>query len=115
MERLVVITTPELESGYRLAGVTTLPAASPAEAAAAVEGLLATGSERGVLAVHEPFFNAFEESLRKNLERNAAPLAVPVPAGTGEAAFEERRTRLRRMLWQAVGYEITFEAEGVGA
>jgi len=32
MGRLIVLTTPELEPGYRLAGVATQPLASPGEA-----------------------------------------------------------------------------------
>ena len=35
--------------------------------------------------------------------------SVPGPAGEAPAAAGGRRARLLRMLWQAVGYELTFE------
>jgi hypothetical protein len=38
-----------------------------------------------------------------------SPLVVALPAGDESEAEGERRARLLRMLWQAVGFEITFD------
>ncbi len=110
MSRLLVLTTPELAPGYRLAGASALDVSSPEEASARLEELLL--HERGVVAVHEPYFHALDRTLRTRLDALRAPLVVPLPAGTSAEGAGERRDRLLQMLWQAVGYEITFDSEG---
>lgn len=110
MSRLLVVTTPELALGYRLAGAGTLAVGSPEEAGDAIGALLA--EEEGVIAVHEPFFRELDPRFRLRLDALQRPLVVPLPAGGAEEGGAERRERLAQMLWQAVGYEITFESEG---
>lgn len=110
MTRLIVLTTPELATGYRLAGASALEVSSPEEASALLEELLP--HERGVVAVHEPYFHALDQTLRTRLDALRAPLVVPLPAGASAEDARERRQRLLQMLWQAVGYEITFDSEG---
>lgn len=110
MTRLVVLTSPELAPGYRLAGVSTLAVGSSGETEATIEQLIA--EEEGVIAVHEPYFHALDPRFRLRLDALRRPLVVPLPAGSGEASGAERRDRLAQMLWQAVGYEITFESDG---
>ena len=109
MSRLIVLTTPELAVGYRLAGVATVEVASPAEAEAQLEELL--DSENGVIAIHAPYFHALGRTLRRRLDALRTPLVVPLPAGLTDDQAEARRERLLRMLRQAVGYEITFGDE----
>jgi vacuolar-type H+-ATPase subunit F/Vma7 len=106
--RLIVLTTPELDPGYRLAGVATRTVASAAETELALEQLLAAGAD-DVIAVHEPFFHELDRSLRRRIDTLAAPLVVALPAGRDADVEAERRARLLRLLWQAVGYEMTFE------
>jgi vacuolar-type H+-ATPase subunit F/Vma7 len=109
VSRLLVLTTRELAAGYRLAGVTVLEVASSAEAATQLEELL--DQEDGVIAVHAPFFHEFARPLRQRLDARLTPLVVPLPAGMTDDQAGDRRTRLLRMLRQAVGYEITFGDE----
>jgi vacuolar-type H+-ATPase subunit F/Vma7 len=109
MSRLLVLTTRELAAGYRLAGVTVLEVASSEDAATQLEDLLER--EDGVIAVHAPFFHGFPRPLRLRLDARLSPLVVPLPAGMTDAQAGDRRTRLLRMLRQAVGYEITFGDE----
>jgi vacuolar-type H+-ATPase subunit F/Vma7 len=109
MGRLIVVTTPELEPGYRLAGVATRATASPVEATETLLELLDAGAEGDVVAVHEPFFNELDPHLRRRVDALVSPLVVALPAGDESGADGERRARLLRMLWQAVGFEITFD------
>lgn len=109
MGRLIVLTTPELDPGYRLAGVTTQAIRSAAEAAASLDELLERGGEGDVIAVHEPFFNDLEPPLRRRIESLASPLVVALPGGEGAHAEAERRAQHLRILWEAVGYQITFD------
>lgn len=112
MSRLVVLTTPDLAPGYRLAGVRVIPVSSAEEAAAEVLPLADERGERGVIALHEPFHAALDRQLRRRLDESTEPLVVPLPAGEPGSGDGGRRERLLQMLWQAVGYEITFDAEG---
>jgi vacuolar-type H+-ATPase subunit F/Vma7 len=106
MSRLLVMTSPELAVGYRLAGVATVEVASAAEAETRLEELLL--QEDGVIAVHAPYFYALARPLRQRLDALRAPLVVPLPAGTANDQAQDRRQRLLQMLRQAVGYELTF-------
>ncbi len=109
MGRLIVLTTAELEPGYRLAGVAVRSVGSACEAAEALEELLESGAEGDVIAVHEPFFSEFERPLRRRVDSLVSPLVVALPGGEEADADAERRSQLLRMLWQAVGYEISFD------
>jgi len=112
MSRLVVLTTPELAPGYRLAGAATIPVASPEGAAAELRELVDTRGEKGVIAVHEPYHDRLDRKLRERFDETSEPLVVPLPSGEGAEGTGGRRGRLLQMLWQAVGYEISFDAEG---
>ncbi len=109
MGRLIVVTTPELEAGYRLAGVGPREAASVEEAAEVLEELVEQSSEGDVVAVHEPFFNQLDRSLQRRIDALVSPLVIALPGGEGVESEAEQRARHLRILWEAVGYEITFE------
>jgi vacuolar-type H+-ATPase subunit F/Vma7 len=109
MGELIVLTTPELEAGYRLAGVATRAAGSVEEATEALEELLSQPGEGDVVAVHEPFFNELDAALKRRIDSLVSPLVIALPGGEGADAEAERRARHLRILWEAVGYEITFE------
>lgn len=109
MGRLIVLTTPELELGYRLAGVTTRAVGSAEEATHALAELLEQDGDGDVIAVHEPFFDALDASLRRRIGSLVSPLVIALPGGEGADAEAERRAEHLRVLWEAVGYEITFD------
>lgn len=111
MSRLIVITTPELAPGYRLAGVATVPVGSSEEAASRLRELIEVQRERGVIALHEPYHRELDRDLRREIDELQAPLVVSLPAGEGAEDVAEWRERLLRMLLQAVGYEITSGAQ----
>lgn len=106
MGRLVVVTTPELAPGFRLAGVATEAVPSAAAAARAVAELVAA-PDTAVVAVHEPFFAAFDPQARESLGMSLAPIVVALPAGAA-AGGESRQERLAELLRRAIGYRIVF-------
>jgi vacuolar-type H+-ATPase subunit F/Vma7 len=110
MGHLTVVTTPELEPGYRLAGVATRSLESAGAAAELLSELLDEQPNEGdVVAVHEPFFNALPAALRRRIDSLTSPLVVVLPGGEGANVEAERRAQHLRILWEAVGYQIAFD------
>ena len=109
MTRLIVVTTPELAPGYRLAGAAALEASSALEANAVLRKLL--GEERGVVAVHQPFLDAAEPDVLRDIERRILPVVVGLPVGAAGDTEELRRARLARVLARAIGFRFTFRPE----
>jgi len=108
MARLLVLTTPELATGYRLSGVATATVPTARDAAQLLGELLGSGTERGIVAVHEPHLEALEPELRRRVEASEHPLVVALPAGEVQAGPSERRARLLAMLAQTVGFRMSF-------
>ena len=115
MGRLIVFTTAELEPGYRLAGVAARALASADDAAEQLFELLdrpGESEEGDVVAVHEPFFNELPAGLRRRIDSLASPLVIALPGGEDASIEAERRAQHLRILWEAVGYQITFDRDG---
>ncbi len=108
---LAVVVPPELARGFQLAGVTTIVAAEAGEAEREMSRLM-MDAQQGVVAVYEPFLNAFDHDVRTRAETSLTPVTVPLAAGPGEVDPHLRRARLSELLSRAVGYHITFEPEG---
>ena len=109
LRRLVIVTTPELAPGYRLAGVATRIATAPAEAVERIRELIAEGGEKGIVA-HARAVPAGARPARTAPAGGVDDAACRPPPGRGGACTAVRAPKhLLRMLWQAVGYQITFE------
>ena len=111
MGRLIVLTTPRARAGLpagRRRDATR--SALRARRQSALDELLARPATDDVIAVHEPFFNELAR-------RAPPPHRLARLSARRRAAGRRGRTtskpsgarRLLRMLWQAVGYEITFD------
>jgi len=109
MGHLIVVTTRELEPGFRLAGVTTRSLDSASEAAELVDELIAQPDDGDVIAVYEPFFDQLPAVLRRRIDALASPLVIALPGGEGAHVEAERRAQHLRILWEAVGFQITFD------
>jgi vacuolar-type H+-ATPase subunit F/Vma7 len=109
MGHLIVLTTRELEPGFRLAGVTTRSLDSASEAAELIDELIAQPDDGDVIAVYEPFFNQLPAVLRRRIDAIASPLVIALPGGEGAHVEAERRAQHLRILWEAVGFQITFD------
>jgi len=104
VSRLVVLSTPALAAGFRLAGCETLTVGAGPAASALVRALTGAG-DVGLLLVTVDLWSSFDDRLRGQLERLAAPVVMPIPAGavSGEAP---RAQLLGEMLQRAIGYRI---------
>lgn len=107
---VVVVVPSELETGFRLAGVETMKAETPVEAARALESLM--GEDRGgVIGVYEPYLTEIPTEERAVFEDSTYPVVVPLPTGLEKRDAESHRGRISAMLSRAVGYHITFGEE----
>lgn len=104
MARLVVLTSPSLADGFRLAGCATLVAAEGTPASDALRELAATG-DVGLLLVTADLWASVGERLRGQLERLARPVVMPIPAGVVSDG-RIRAQLLGEMLQRAIGYRI---------
>ena len=109
MARLVVMTTPELVAGYRLAGATVIATANGSAAEEALWQLL-DDRDVAVVAVHAPHAQAFGPALRRRLEKLTLPVVIEIPSGE-EREEEGRRARLMELLRHAIGHRIAFGSE----
>ncbi|MFP3915990.1 MAG: V-type ATP synthase subunit F [Actinomycetota bacterium] len=109
-EGVIVVVPPELDGGFRLAGVETAVATGASEARLVLDRLLEEG-RGGVIAVYEPFLEDQDPGRRAGYEASLSPIVMPLPAGRGERDHESHRARISAMLSRAVGYHITFDGE----
>jgi vacuolar-type H+-ATPase subunit F/Vma7 len=106
--RLRVVAPPEVAVGF-LVGGAIVHAADDAPGAAEIVRTLIDEGERGVIAVHEPWFDSFDQSERERLEESVAPVVVAMPSGLGADGGAARKARLASLLRRSIGYHITFE------
>ena len=105
---MTFVTTPPFLPGYRPPGAATRSLDSASEAAELLNELLEQPGEGDVVAVHEPFFNELPAALRRRIDSLTSPLVVVLPGGEGAHVEAERRAQHLRILWAAIGYQITF-------
>jgi len=98
MARLVVLTSPGLADGFRLAGAPTV-AIGDDDAAAGLRGIIAV-PDVGIVLVTADLWAALEERTRDGLERLARPLVLQLPVGELSEAVG-RRAAIEEMLERA--------------
>ena len=104
MARLVVLASPALADGFRLAGPATHVTRPGPEAARAVRSIAAEG-DVGLLLVTEDLWTSLDDRLRGALERLPRPIVQAIPAGM-VTDVTTRRQLLGEMLQRAIGYRV---------
>ena len=110
MARLMMVASPELAVGFRLAGTDVVAATTPAEAEAALTEMVAD-PEVGVIGVTASLLAGIDPTLRRRLEDMVSPVVVAVPEGTKLGAESDHRARLASLLQRAIGFRISFGEE----
>lgn len=110
MGRLMVITTPDLASGFQLAGVETFAAADPAEAEAILRKLL-SGGEASLIAVRRALLEAMDVRLQRQVETTYQPVVMAIPGAMPILAREQRYWAISELIRRAIGFQITFGTE----
>ena len=111
MGRLVVITTPDIALGFQLAGVETFAVEGATQAEAVLRTLL-EGGEASLIAVRQELLQAIDPRLRRQLDTSSSPVVMAIPGGTPTHPREEHRHRIAELIRRAIGFHITFGAEG---
>ncbi len=104
MARLVVLTSPALADGFRLAGAATVVVERGPGAARALE-LLLRETDVGLALVTSDLWTSLSERLQMTAERLGRPIVLPIPAGA-VTDMATRRQVLGEMLQRAIGYRI---------
>jgi V/A-type H+-transporting ATPase subunit F len=110
MGRLMVITTPDLAAGFRLAGVETFAAESPEKAEALLRKLL-EGEEASLIAVRQDLLRAIDPRLQRQIETSYRPVVMLIPGGTPAPPGEGRHHYIAELIRRAIGFHITFGTE----
>jgi vacuolar-type H+-ATPase subunit F/Vma7 len=103
-QTLRVVCRPALQDGFSLAGVNSVAAGDPIEAAAVLTSLV-DQPELGVLLVEEELYLGLPEPLRDTLERRPLPVVVPFP-GPRRGERPSAEAALVELLRRAIGYRV---------
>lgn len=106
-KELVVIASPGVSVGFELAGVSVLEAADGLEATRQLDRLL-DNEDAGVVMIDEPLYEALPDEMRRNLQRSAVPVVIPVPGPdwTKESTAHEYIVDILR---RAIGYRVRLQ------
>ncbi len=110
MGRLIVITAPDLATGFELAGVETFAAQSPQEAETMLRRLLES-EEASLIAVRQDLLQAMDRQLQRRVEVSYRPVVMAIPGGTSATSGEGRHRYIAELIRRAIGFHITFEAD----
>ena len=100
-----VVCSPEVASGFALAGLPTLGVATAEEANDRVKGLLSR-PDVGVILLDARLHGALSSDLRRELTRRAVPILVPFPGPSWAPRPEGPDAYIIELLRQAIGYHV---------
>jgi V/A-type H+-transporting ATPase subunit F len=110
MSHLLVVTRPDLVTGFRLAGVDAL-AAEDAERAQALVGDWLDAGEEGLMAIDEGLLAHMEPAFLKRLQSSKHLLYLAIPDGQPLSSGASQQQRIAEMIRRAIGFHITFRRE----
>lgn len=104
--KMIVITSSDMVSGFKLAGVDVLAAETGREAEEAIEKLI-LGSEYNMVAVNESFMKEFSDRIKRLIGQAELPVIVPFPGKQANVwKMEDRIDYVANLIRSAIGYHI---------
>lgn len=107
MAQLIVVTQPDLATGFRLAGVQTFSVASAEEAHRQLLALL-DDEEVGVIAVDLAYLDTLDAAVQRRIAESHRPVVLGIPLGKAGDSAAGRRERLAELIRRAIGVRISF-------
>ena len=106
--KVIVVTHPELATGFRLAGVDVESVSDPKDASEIIRRILWTKSDFGIIAMDEDLASNLDPALAKELDDRGLPFLIPFPAAELYTWLRERREMdyTSKMIRDAIGYHI---------
>lgn len=111
MSRLLVVISPSLVSGFRIAGVEAFAAEDPEDAEKVAISLL-EASEKGLLAIGTDLLDGMSPSVVRRLEDSKDLQIMAIPGGDPIGSGASRRGRIIEMIRRAIGFHMTFRRQG---
>lgn len=114
MSRLRVIASPDVVTGFHLAGVE----AHGVQDVEAAETLLETWldeREAALVAIEDGLLAALSPGLLRRLEASETVLYLAIPGALAGEVAVTRRARLARLLRRTIGVQISFGGEPDGS
>ena len=109
MKRFVrAVTSPALAPGFRLAGLVVDESDAGEDPSVIGDRLMtaADNPETGILLIEQALFDAAPEAIRRDLERRAVPILVPVPGPTFAVPGRGAEDYILDLLRRAIGYRV---------
>lgn len=110
MSRLLVLTRPELSTGFALAGVDAYAAADVETAVDLIEHWLAAG-ENGLLVIDDALLSKMDPAFIRRLESAAQLPFLAIPGGEGAGEVLYRHKRISELTRRAIGFHSIFKTE----
>jgi vacuolar-type H+-ATPase subunit F/Vma7 len=95
----------DVAAGYRLAGLRTIEAQTPAEAGERLRELREQ-PDVGVILLEDTLYAELPEDLRREFGRRPLPMIVPFPGPLWRVTPESAEAYIVELLRQVVGYRV---------
>lgn len=111
--KVIVVTHPELATGFRLAGVDVEIVSDPKEASEIIRRIIWTKSDFGIIAIDEDLASNLDPALAKELDDRGLPFLIPFPAAELYTWLRERKDMdyTSKMIRDAIGYHIKLKRD----
>lgn len=106
--RVRVIASPGLASGFRLAGFSVSEASTPSEARDCMV-TAAAQSDLGILLVEQRLLDLLPATVRRDAERRAVPVLVPIPAPVWAGRKDDAERFILELLRRTIGYRVRLQ------
>ena len=103
MYRAVVLTDPELATGFRLAGIEVVEASSADEARKSLRTLL--DGDYGLIILNDEFMAGIDRETARLMNERAVPVVVPFP-GQRLRKEKEAENYVADLVRSCIGYSI---------
>ncbi len=110
MSHLLVVTRPELVTGFQLAGINPYGVEDVETAEKLIKDWLNAG-EDGLIALDEELLEAINAGLLRQIEASDRLHCLAIPGGGPLKPFVSHRQRITAMIRRAIGFHITFKGE----
>ena len=105
MYRILIMTYPEVATGYRLSGADVLEFKEDEAITSSLEEIFKK-KVYGLLAVEEVMLENVPEDLMKKIAREGIPVVVPINTPKGWYGAETAESYIARIIRKAIGYEV---------